>query len=482
MNATTLYVSTCRYILQADFENCESWADLYRLLPYLRQSLSCCVCGALLDDPQGPTDSNCQHFVCRTCVGGKMLLKPSCSWCKDYAKFADVLQLRILLSCYKKLCEYIAATPIARSLVGANGESNSTLTILQEGMAINATHESANVMGTDKTLNILDILAKANSHDKTRANNSKSPRRRRGQRQRQRDSDSTGLGEGGSPAPSGASGSGNPEVGSPTRLDGLSNGLDSSDHQDTGDNHHSFCSTSVSGSDSSRVKLKRKHHGGDHKSKAKKKKKKRDKDKQRKLDGEKSRHGSGSRSRSSRSSSERKKRRHKSRKDESRKDKQISSAKEIAKEKEHKEELKEVSKEEEPLEEPSTKEKLTNGDLSPTESELGPDTPKKLSLVISGHRAKLLKAGKSLPPISGCRCGTWNRHPGLNTCCGNRCPCFMEEKGCGKCKCKGCRNPFNGDVAEKKKSRAQAKSDSKESPQKRDTNGDSDLDIDVTDI
>ena len=168
MNATSLYVSTCRYILHADHENPDSWGDLYRLLPYLRQSLSCCVCGNLLSDPMGPTNSTCQHHVCKGCLGGKMLLKPSCSWCKDYSLFAENKQLQILLSCYKKLCEYIADTPIARNMVGANGGTSNTLAILQEGMAINEGNAYAqSKKNSDERavhVNIMELLTKANKN------------------------------------------------------------------------------------------------------------------------------------------------------------------------------------------------------------------------------------------------------------------------------------------------------------------------------
>ncbi|XP_054770854.2 uncharacterized protein LOC129278738 [Lytechinus pictus] len=422
MNATALYVSTCRYILQADFENGESWGDLYRLLPYLRQSLSCCVCGSLLNDPRGPTDSNCQHFVCRTCVGGKMLLKPSCSWCKNYDKFAEVRQLRILLSCYKKLCEYIAATPIARSFIGTNGESNSTLTILQEGMAINTTHGN-NSAGPDKNPHILDILARVN-REKTENADTKSPGRRRGRPRRDRE------GSGASPNPHLFE---NPEVLSHTLdspLDGLCNGLDSSDQFDMSSDH-SIYSASFSSCGSPRIKIKRKRLSNDLKLKIKKKKKKHDKIKERTSDRE--------------ARNERKRRRHRYRKasDES----------------------------ESPVD--SEKEKLVNGDWTTSSPE--EDTPRKQSVVISGHRAKLLKMGRILPTVVGCRCGTWGKTPGANTCRGNRCPCFMSEKGCYKCKCKGCRNPIPPpeSPAPKKRQRHSFRTD---------IHGENELDTDANDM
>lgn len=135
MNATSLYVSTCRLVIQANSEDLEdqaSWNDLYRLLPYLRNSLSCTVCDSLLVEPYSP-ESSCQHHVCKSCRGGKKKLKPSCSWCKSYDTYVENIQLRILLQCYKKLNEYLASTLIYRKLMLSNGGTNGLLEIIQEG-------------------------------------------------------------------------------------------------------------------------------------------------------------------------------------------------------------------------------------------------------------------------------------------------------------------------------------------------------------
>lgn len=144
MNATSLYVSTCRLVLQADLEEPNSWTDLYRLVPYLRQSLSCTVCSNLLIEPHTPTETNCQHHVCRGCRGGRKKLKPSCGWCKDYEKYVENVQLRILLQCYKKLCEYLTSTSIYRTLLlavsnsgnqsnGSQMGAQSLMELIQEG-------------------------------------------------------------------------------------------------------------------------------------------------------------------------------------------------------------------------------------------------------------------------------------------------------------------------------------------------------------
>lgn len=126
MNATSLYVSTCRLVLQANSDDPCCWSDLYRLIPYLRQSLSCTVCGNLLIEPYTPTETNCQHHVCRSCKGGKKKLKPSCSWCKNYEKYIENVQLRILLQCYKKLCEYIINSTIYRFMCKSSASSSVT--------------------------------------------------------------------------------------------------------------------------------------------------------------------------------------------------------------------------------------------------------------------------------------------------------------------------------------------------------------------
>lgn len=152
MNATSLYVSTCRLIILADAADKSSWTDLFRLVPYLRQSLSCTVCGNLLKEPYTPTSSGCQHHVCKKCKGGRKKLKPSCNWCKDYENYAENLQLRILLQCYKKLCEYFMGTNVYKTLLeedeiaaGVNGgtvASSGLIDLIQEGAGFSDDYKS----------------------------------------------------------------------------------------------------------------------------------------------------------------------------------------------------------------------------------------------------------------------------------------------------------------------------------------------------
>uniref|UniRef100_A0A4W4H0C4 E3 ubiquitin-protein ligase MSL2 n=1 Tax=Electrophorus electricus TaxID=8005 RepID=A0A4W4H0C4_ELEEL len=140
VNATTLYVSACRSVLQCDPRDPQSLTELYKLLPFFRQSLSCLVCGNLLQDPIAPTNSSCQHYVCKACKGKKMMMKPSCSWCKDYDQFEENKQLCILVDCYRKLCEYIAGSSLAPHISNAAGGSPDILALLNEGLSLDSSN------------------------------------------------------------------------------------------------------------------------------------------------------------------------------------------------------------------------------------------------------------------------------------------------------------------------------------------------------
>ncbi|KAL4631085.1 E3 ubiquitin-protein ligase MSL2-like isoform X1 [Arapaima gigas] len=136
VNATALYVSVCRSVLQSDPLEPQSVAELCKLLPFFRQSLSCLVCGNLLHDPIAPTNSSCQHYVCKGCKGRKMTMKPSCSWCKDYEQFEENKQLSILVDCYRKLCEYIVESPLAQHIANTASGPPDILAILSEGFSL----------------------------------------------------------------------------------------------------------------------------------------------------------------------------------------------------------------------------------------------------------------------------------------------------------------------------------------------------------
>ncbi|XP_047206323.1 E3 ubiquitin-protein ligase MSL2b [Girardinichthys multiradiatus] len=136
VNATALYVSASRSVLRCDPRDPRELAELCKVLPFFRQSLSCLVCGNLLQDPIAPTNSSCQHYVCRGCKGQRMQLKPSCSWCKDYTRFEENRQLSLLVHCYRKLCLYITQSPLAPHLASAAIDLPDLQAILEEGLTL----------------------------------------------------------------------------------------------------------------------------------------------------------------------------------------------------------------------------------------------------------------------------------------------------------------------------------------------------------
>ncbi|XP_072361718.1 E3 ubiquitin-protein ligase MSL2-like isoform X1 [Scyliorhinus torazame] len=161
--ATEIYIAACRCAMllsaRSGAEAEQVQADLCRLLPYLRQSLSCAVCGNLLKNPIGPKTSVCQHFICKSCTGQKMQMKPSCSLCKDHGIFVKNEQLRILLTCYKKLCDYIANCAILENISEKYTSPVNLNNLLEEGMMlVNGEMESSLLCCTDKAMKIISKL------------------------------------------------------------------------------------------------------------------------------------------------------------------------------------------------------------------------------------------------------------------------------------------------------------------------------------
>ncbi|XP_069749027.1 E3 ubiquitin-protein ligase MSL2-like [Narcine bancroftii] len=176
--ATEIYVAACRCAMLLSPPSVggavseQLRADLGRLVPSLRQWLSCAVCGNLLRNPVGPKESVCQHVVCKRCTGQKMQMKPSCNWCKDHGTFVENEQLCILVTCYKKLCDYIASCAIMEDI-----SENSTLPVnlnilLEEGMRlVQDEMESSVLCCTEKVMKIISKLTPLQVVQKTTISN-----------------------------------------------------------------------------------------------------------------------------------------------------------------------------------------------------------------------------------------------------------------------------------------------------------------------
>ncbi|XP_073957449.1 male-specific lethal 2 [Choristoneura fumiferana] len=308
MNATSLYVSTCRLIILADTADKSSWTDLFRLVPYLRQSLSCTVCGNLLKEPYTPTSSGCQHHVCKKCKGGRKKLKPSCSWCKDYDNYTENLQLRILLQCYKKLCEYFMGTEVYKTLLeedeiaaGVNGgtvASSGLIDLIQEGAGFTDDYKST--AGLSKSAySILPCVYTNSTSTQTQAASTSSMAETRSSN---KDSPNSRAMSNGSP----------------------------------------LYSVMYAGS-GNKITIKRKA--------------------------------------------------------------------------------------------------VDETDASPSEPPLRESKSNQLGFKKPSNRTR----GTASSKRKGCRCGNATATPGKLTCCGQRCPCYVESKPCTECKCKGCRNPHRPD-------------------------------------
>ncbi|XP_076667676.1 male-specific lethal 2 isoform X2 [Andrena cerasifolii] len=334
MNATSLYVSTCRLVLQADVEDPNSWTDLYRLVPYLRQSLSCTVCSNLLIEPHTPTETNCQHHVCRGCRGGRKKLKPSCGWCKDYDKYVENVQLRILLQCYKKLCEYLTNTNIYRSLilsVSSNKTGNSAsamgvtslMELIQEGSGFK--DEFKSTAGLSKSAySILPCVYTSTTSTQTQGNAMQS-------------------------------------------TEAAAQNLSESPAIRTVSNGSSIYSVMYAGS-GNKITIKRKAAATEDTEVG-----------QQDMDG--NQHSS------------------------------VGGVKCI----------------------PSSHFKY------------GTPSQKKSSKGSKSSGFKKPRSSSARSKRKGCRCGNATAIPGKLTCCGQRCPCYVESKPCVECRCRGCRNPHTAD-------------------------------------
>ncbi|XP_072547297.1 E3 ubiquitin-protein ligase MSL2a [Salminus brasiliensis] len=135
-SATSLYLSTCRAALGCDPQLPESFTELYNLLPFFRDALSCLVCGNLLQDPVTPNASSCQHFVCRGCKGETLKLKQSCSCCRNAQQFEENKQLQVLVGCYRSLCEYVWVMVTAEGRTVRVGGYAEVMKMLEEALGV----------------------------------------------------------------------------------------------------------------------------------------------------------------------------------------------------------------------------------------------------------------------------------------------------------------------------------------------------------
>lgn len=130
MNALNLYLELCRKVFESglDDQSPSAWADIYRLLSLVRQTLVCCVCSNLIVVPMSSRASKCRHAVCRACVGQTMRLSAPCVDCNDTtAGYTEDRELRIVLMGYKRVCRYLDQAKYVMKWGSLDGGTNLTL-------------------------------------------------------------------------------------------------------------------------------------------------------------------------------------------------------------------------------------------------------------------------------------------------------------------------------------------------------------------
>ena len=74
--------------------------------------------------------------MCKGCKGGNKVMKPACSWCKDYSKYFENVQLRILIQNYKKLCGLIKITRLWNIIEKRGDQGKDIMDIVTESEGI----------------------------------------------------------------------------------------------------------------------------------------------------------------------------------------------------------------------------------------------------------------------------------------------------------------------------------------------------------
>ncbi len=90
-----------------------------------------------------------------------MLLKPSCSWCKDYEQFEENKQLQILIDCYRNLCECVSVcVTTEQSASGVKGYPE-VMKMLEEVLGVN--QEQEDLSPVEDTLDVPNLKTEMDS-------------------------------------------------------------------------------------------------------------------------------------------------------------------------------------------------------------------------------------------------------------------------------------------------------------------------------
>ena len=79
-------------------------------------------------------------------------MKPACSWCKDYSKYFENVQLRILIQNYKKLCGLIKITGLWRIMESQGDTGEFLMDIVRESEGVRMMRRRGSVALQDMNL------------------------------------------------------------------------------------------------------------------------------------------------------------------------------------------------------------------------------------------------------------------------------------------------------------------------------------------
>ena len=123
--ATEVYSETWAVLLQKCWGvppvKDDDLADIFQLLPYLRQLLTCCACAGLLEDAM--ISIVCGHCYCYQCQFKTPLLKIQCRQCRERRGLVIETQIRLLVDCYKRMCHILSSELVQNpQVLETNGE------------------------------------------------------------------------------------------------------------------------------------------------------------------------------------------------------------------------------------------------------------------------------------------------------------------------------------------------------------------------
>ena len=108
--ATEVYAILIQHVLKLQTIQSSSQASnevdiLHSHFPYLRQLLTCCACGGVLE--QAMVSSACDHHYCCKCQFSEPLWKITCRQCKERAGLIPSPKMQALVDCYLCMCRIV---------------------------------------------------------------------------------------------------------------------------------------------------------------------------------------------------------------------------------------------------------------------------------------------------------------------------------------------------------------------------------------